>query len=173
MSKTFGTKTIHVNRLLRLSMYSERFGVADPDAPQGLERRMMHLTASSTAPPIRGRYTSLRLAMLVPERPSEQKHTAAGRSLPRFPARSDLKSSSHIANSLDICSAGFHYSVIDGRAVALPASGNVGYRPLNDEVPASKSKVEAAGTGGQIGCPSVSAGRFFPCAQAQGALSCP
>lgn len=166
MNKKIGTKTIHVNRLLRLSMYSERFGVTDPDAPQGLERRMMHLTARRTVPPIRGRSTSIPfgmpLAILVADGPGDHKHSAPGRSLRRFPVRSDSDFRSHTANSLDICSGGFHYSVIDGRAAALPASVNVGCRPLNDEVPASKSKVEAAGTGRQICCPGFLLGGFFP-----------
>jgi hypothetical protein len=45
---------------------------------------------------------------------------------------------SRVANCLEKCHAGFHYSVIGGYAKALLASGYAGSHPLNDEVRASK-----------------------------------
>jgi hypothetical protein len=71
----------------------------------------------------------------------------------------DMDFRSRIANFLEMFSIDSHYSVIGRNIPGSPAAGHAGDCPLNEEVTASKSDAAA---------PGAEAGRFLPCAHAQG-----
>ena len=162
VNKNSGTKTIHVNGLLRLSMYAKRFGAPGPEAPQGLERRMPQPTAITT------RSTAIRRAAVLQRsivRPRPKKHVLDEYRSPRLswpglsspslphPRPSSLRPAprrhtvqphrvfcSRDPNCLDMPGAAFHYSVIGRNATVAPAAEYTCRRPLNDAIPALKSR---------------------------------
>jgi hypothetical protein len=128
-----GTKTIHFNELLRVFLYSKCFGVADLVAPQGLERRMMHLTAGRTLT----RRTLAPTTVTDQHGRNHRRRVSSGVNSPNLSASAFR---SRMANFLEICVAGFHSCVIDP---ALLTCAYAGCRPLNDEAFTSKSEVAA------------------------------
>jgi hypothetical protein len=69
----------------------------------------------------------------------------------RPPCRLNSVFCSHAANFLEKHGRGFHYSVIGRYATTLLASGYAGCDPLNDEVPASRSRIGCSGAYAQVG----------------------
>jgi hypothetical protein len=137
------TKTIHFNDLLRTFMYSKRFGATDIRyAPQGLERRMTHLTAAT--------------AMAAPGRgfANDRAGQEYGRRMDAIRAArqwADLVFSSALANFLEKRLGAFHYSVIGGHALIALAAGPACRHLLNDEVAAPDLRGDAAGARSQAG----------------------
>src|ERR1700761_4595522 len=126
-------------------MYSSNFGVADPDAPRGLKRRMVQPAAVTATAIARGRAYALRPAIDWGRRP---KHPPRQHLLPRLCERSLRRASvfySGMPNSLEMRSGAFHYSVIGRFAMISLAAGYVGCRLLQDEVLASKSSRRDSG----------------------------
>ena len=95
---------------------------------------MMHLTAMTTATATKR--VSLSLSNGMTQRP---------------PRRLNSVFCSHAANFLEKRGGGFHYSVIGRYATTLLASGYAGRDPLNDEVPASRSRIGYSGAYAQVG----------------------
>jgi len=167
VKKKIGTKTIHVNGLLRLSLYSKRFGAANPAAPPSFERRMAHLTGKNMA--IDGRSAPALLPSPKPIADARESagdarqpvaddrqpiadhragimnrwRMAAGRTDPFGcrPVRSSSKMPGFfrtLANCLELRRAVYHYSVTSRHTTTPWAFGRVGCRPFNDEVFTSK-----------------------------------
>jgi hypothetical protein len=157
VDKKVGTKTIHVNGLLRVFMYSKRFGAADLDASQGLERRMVHPTAATKS--LAGRRPSATRIAIDRHR---CKHRFSGLTRNGPSRRPVSVFCSRIPNFVELGSAEPHYSVIDRYAAVLLTS-YIGWRPLNDEV--ANSRFEGA-------CPLTAHGSSILCFYGKGFIRC-
>jgi hypothetical protein len=133
-----GTNTIHVNGLLRILMYSNRFDAAKHlAASQGLERRMTHLTADrAITANLRARAFGLTRPAPLSKRPAAHHSFRAGLRI----------SCCFLANFLELRGAGFHYSVIHGDATVAPAPAFANRPLLNEDVPTSASGTATAST---------------------------
>jgi hypothetical protein len=136
VAKKTGTKTIHVNHLLRISMYSVRFGAASLDASQGSERRMAQLAAGITTAAV------IRRANALP-RTTDRAELRQRRPCPS-PGRSSIRGDEVFrrrnTNCLEMARGAFHYSATDPQVAPATAAGGTDRRhPWTTEVPALMS----------------------------------
>lgn len=135
-----GNKTRHVNGPLRLLLYSMCSGAADPAASRGLERRMMHLTASSVASTLSRASTPSPDLLLVEDGLHRYKIYFSSPSFRRSVGGHDPVIRSRTRNFLEIFSVGFHYSVSSRFTWAYLAFGYVGCGPLTMRTAARGSR---------------------------------
>jgi hypothetical protein len=133
-------------------MYSLSLGAIDPDAPQGLKKGMMHPTAVTAAAIAPRRASNPRRRggqrLAIDWVRAELRSRAELVVIParwRLPLRLDSVFRGRTANSLEMPGAAFHYSVISRHAKVSLAAGYVAWRPLKDEVAASKSPYRNSG----------------------------